>query len=291
MTNKTKSEIKAFFETGDKPTESQFIDMIDSYVDKSGPIGSLETAASAGSQGFAFVSGQDCEVLGATDALTFLGATVVTTAAVSAVAVDAARASLDFVTTAQVNAIATGAMSDAGVGGIPNGGYVANRYYCGLGFAVDNGAGGEPFVANRLYLRPFVIGASVTMTRIGIAAVSAANGNARLGIYNWANGQATTLILDCGTVTTSSVAQKEITISANFAPGVYGVGMVCNGTPVFLDTQANDFAAVHLLGETSADQSNDRGYYVSHTYGALTSQVTGAATYDNNIPGIWMRKV
>jgi hypothetical protein len=51
MASKTKAEIKAFFQTGDKPTEAQFIDFIDSYVDKSGPLGTLEAAASAGGTG------------------------------------------------------------------------------------------------------------------------------------------------------------------------------------------------------------------------------------------------
>ena len=53
MTAKSKTDIKAFFETGDKPTEAQFIDLIDSYVDKSGPLGTLEAAASAGGTGAA----------------------------------------------------------------------------------------------------------------------------------------------------------------------------------------------------------------------------------------------
>lgn len=52
MTNKTKDQIKAFFTTGSKPNQSQFIDLIDSYVDKSGPVGTIETACSAGSTGF-----------------------------------------------------------------------------------------------------------------------------------------------------------------------------------------------------------------------------------------------
>lgn len=59
MTSKTKDQIKVFFETGKQPTEAQFIDFIDSYVDRSGPIGSLEAAASAGTNGIAFVSGKD----------------------------------------------------------------------------------------------------------------------------------------------------------------------------------------------------------------------------------------
>lgn len=99
MTSKTKAEIKAFFETGDKPTESQFIDLIDSYVDKSGPVGAIETAASSMGTGFAAVSGGNGEIWNAAKALGVLGVMVYTTAQVSAVAVDATRNS--FVTTAQ----------------------------------------------------------------------------------------------------------------------------------------------------------------------------------------------
>lgn len=80
MTSKTKDQIKAFFETGDAPTQAQFIDLIDSYVDASGPIGYLESAASANAQGFAFVSGRKCEVIGGAEALAFVGITVYTTA-------------------------------------------------------------------------------------------------------------------------------------------------------------------------------------------------------------------
>jgi hypothetical protein len=80
MTSKTKTEIKAFFETGDKPTEAQFIDFIDSYVDKSGPLGDVEAAISAGSQGFAFSSAGDGKILNAQNARNFMGITVYTTA-------------------------------------------------------------------------------------------------------------------------------------------------------------------------------------------------------------------
>jgi len=109
MTNKTKVEIKAFFETGDTPTAAQFIDAIDSWVDKSGPIGTIETAASAGEIGFAFCSANRGEVLGAAAARTFLGATVYTTALASAVASDTIAAAV--ASTAQANAgTATGVL-------------------------------------------------------------------------------------------------------------------------------------------------------------------------------------
>lgn len=51
MTSKAKALIKAFFETGDKPTQAQFVDFIDSYVDSAGPIGTLESQCSAGGTG------------------------------------------------------------------------------------------------------------------------------------------------------------------------------------------------------------------------------------------------
>jgi hypothetical protein len=80
MTSKSKDLIKAFFETGDKPTEAQFIDLIDSYVDKSGPMGQIETVASAGQTGFAFVSGMRGEIYNNNQAREAMGITVYTTA-------------------------------------------------------------------------------------------------------------------------------------------------------------------------------------------------------------------
>lgn len=84
MTSKSKVDIKAFFQTGDSPTEAQFIDLIDSYVDKSGPIGVLETNVSAGSSGVVYASAGDADILSTSDALSRLGITVYTTALASA---------------------------------------------------------------------------------------------------------------------------------------------------------------------------------------------------------------
>lgn len=89
MTSKSKDSIKAFFETGDKPTEAQFIDLIDSYVDKSGSIGDIETAASAGTTGFCFVSARDGGILTTAQAQSRLGVTIATTAQATAGTSDA----------------------------------------------------------------------------------------------------------------------------------------------------------------------------------------------------------
>ena len=105
MTAKPKNEIQDFFNTGDRPTESQFIDFIDSYVDKLGPIGTIETIASGGTQGFAFVSARNGEVLGASPARNFMGITVFTTALAQAAVAG------QFVTTAQASAEANAAIA------------------------------------------------------------------------------------------------------------------------------------------------------------------------------------
>lgn len=107
MTSKTKDQIKQFFQQGDTPTESQFIDLIDSYVDKNGPMGQLETAASAGGQGFAFCSAGRGEVLNAPAARNFLGVTVYTTA------LAAAALNGTFTTTAEASAAAAAAIASA----------------------------------------------------------------------------------------------------------------------------------------------------------------------------------
>lgn len=128
MTSKTKDEIKAFFQTGDKPTEAQFIDLTDSYVDKSGPIGQLETAASGAAAGIATFNGATPNIgtitaydvvraaMGITVYTTALvtnviGNTVVTTAQASAIASDTIAAAYATTAQAQAGAIATGLMT------------------------------------------------------------------------------------------------------------------------------------------------------------------------------------
>lgn len=108
MTNKTKTEIKAFFETGDKPTQAQFIDLIDSYVDKSGPIGVLETICSGASQGAVVTSANGTpDVISYTQLLSNLGITVYTTALVTNIV------STTYTTTAAASAAAADAIAAA----------------------------------------------------------------------------------------------------------------------------------------------------------------------------------
>lgn len=105
MTSKVKDQIKAFFLTGLKPTQSQFTDFIDSYVDKSGPVGLFETACSSNGTGPVIVT-TGTPSIGTYGALkNSMGITIATTADVVT--------SLLYATTAQANAgTATGSIMD-----------------------------------------------------------------------------------------------------------------------------------------------------------------------------------
>lgn len=80
MTSRIKDEIKAFFETGDKPSQSQFGDFIDSYVDMAGPMGTLQAQVSAGSAGIMIAAAQTASIAPYSTVRDSLGVTVYTTA-------------------------------------------------------------------------------------------------------------------------------------------------------------------------------------------------------------------
>lgn len=173
-----------------------------------------------------------------------------------------------------------------GLNSYNNNGYALNRYNYGLAIAATSGAA---VVANRLYAIPHIVGSTTTFTRIGMRVTSAIAGNARLGIYNWADGVPTSLILDCGTVSTSSTGEKELIISQILAAGIYGLGIVFDAAPsVAVASERN--LINYLVGDVSST-GNDVFQYVAHTYGALPSSF-GTPTYTGTAsPSLWLRKV
>lgn len=167
-----------------------------------------------------------------------------------------------------------------------NNGYALNRYNFGLAIAASSGAA---VTANRLYAIPHVVGETTTFTRIGIRVSSAIAGNARLGIYNWAAGVPTTLVLDCGTVSTGTLGDKEITISQSLAAGVYALGVVFDAAPSV--AVANERNLINYLVGDVSSTGNDVFQYVAHVYGALPASF-GTPTYTGTAsPSLWLRKV
>jgi len=68
----------------------------------------------------------------------------------------------------------------------------------------------------------FPVSVATTFDRIGVEITGAvASSTVRLGIYNIVNSLPTTLVLDAGTVDSSTTGAKEITISQTLQPGLY----------------------------------------------------------------------
>jgi hypothetical protein len=141
--------------------------------------------------------------------------------------------------------------------------------------------------SNTIYALPLTITRRVTVTRIGMAVATGAVGNGRLGIYEDANGNPGRLVLDAGTVDTSTLGQKEITISQVLRPGLYWLVLVTNGTVSVTIFGGTDI--VPILGFTSAlarSLSKTRTF----TYAALPADES-AQTYAfaTSAPVLWVR--
>ena len=176
-----------------------------------------------------------------------------------------------------------------------NGGYRTNYYYVGVGQA-----GGRSATAslgpNILIAVPFVVGADETFTRIGVEVTTLSSGKAaRLGIYNWANGVPTTLVLDAGTIDTTTTGLKEVTISQALTRGVYGLAFVCNdATAAFRTPQSAGVTAAHYIGESTMGGTVAAACLTrSFTYAALPTPFGGTPTpnTEGNCPVMWLRKV
>ncbi|MCC7304773.1 MAG: hypothetical protein IT558_00780 [Alphaproteobacteria bacterium] len=176
-----------------------------------------------------------------------------------------------------------------------NNGYATNRYYFGFGAGPLGGT--KTVTANRLYYRPLIICASETFTRVGLRVNTLSAGNARIGLYNFANGVPTTRVADFGTVDTGTTGLKEITISQALTPGVYAIAVVFDATPtVNCHNESGLASLVELTGQV--DHSNGTGVtaggYGNFTYAALPSNFPAITDQDElltDLPGTWIRKV
>lgn len=116
-------------------------------------------------------------------------------------------------------------------------------------------------VANTIYFIPFNIYKSTTFTKIGASVTTfAAATNIRLGIYNCDNtfGFPGTLVLDAGTIDSSSNGDKTISIS-QVLYDKFWICLISNGTPTIRTSQSsvvpfseiNAFWGLNSFGSTA----------------------------------------
>lgn len=87
---------------------------------------------------------------------------------------------------------------------------------------------------SRLYYFPIFVPETVAYDRIAAYISVGAAGLMRVGIYAWSNGVPGALILDGGTVDTTSVAAVEVTISQTLTRGYYFLAYVANAAASIL---------------------------------------------------------
>jgi len=187
--------------------------------------------------------------------------------------------------------IKTFSSSGGGGGGITTGGQ-NSRYYPGYGYFI-NPTQTYSVTANRLYAKPYSISESISFTKIGINVTTAVAGNARLGIYTWANGLPGSLVADLGTVSTTTTGDKEISITQTLAAGAYALVAIFDATPVIRGHNTNPTEIGNYLGwdDSSGTGGNPGDVYESRTYGALPATFgTPVYEYVGVVPGIWLRK-
>lgn len=158
-------------------------------------------------------------------------------------------------------------------------------YYCSP--CVNPGAGVATMVANRLYYQPIYLPNQV-VDRIGIDVTTGAAGACRLGLYTSTNINPSTLILDCGTVDTTSIATVEATFTATTLPADWvWLAAVFNATPA---VRSGGVAySPHILG-LSGTTAASKGLLATFTYGSLPSTATAPTQHVTNTPVIYLRK-
>lgn len=151
-----------------------------------------------------------------------------------------------------------------------------------------SGSANATLTANRLYHLPFRVSARTTFTTIAVAVTTAVTStNIRLGVRNMNQLTAapTTLVSDCGTVSSASTGTKTITgLSITLDPGWYYFELVSDGSPAIRGASAT--GALNLLGTIISGTSSTAITYLyrAFTYAALPSDETGQSqTADGNV--------
>ena len=130
------------------------------------------------------------------------------------------------------------------------------------------------FSQNRVYCYPLFIQESITIDRLGVECTTAsASTTWRIGIYNSdSNGLPTTVVLDAGTVDTSTTGLKTITVNQTLAAGLYFIAGVWQGgsaspTMRAYGTSSGNWSPIASTTQQSTSYSNE--YHVDGITGSL----------------------
>lgn len=155
------------------------------------------------------------------------------------------------------------------------------KYRAGYWYEAKNGAQilNATYAINRMNLLPIFIQESITIDRIGGECFTAvASSTFRLGIYNSdSNGVPSSLLLDAGTIDTSTTGLKSITISQSLTAGLYYLAAAQQGGASSATMRAyhNVIGNHSPVASTSMSTTNyQTGYNQDSVSGAFPSTYT-----------------
>ena len=144
----------------------------------------------------------------------------------------------------------------------------SGKYVTAPATTVTSGAPNQ----SRMTAAPIVIPASCTADRIGVEVTAqVAASTVRLGIYNDSAGRPGSLLVDAGTVDSSTIGVKTITISQALSPGVYWLAGCSQGGAPSVRLYADLALPTGGLSrnQLGAASFNSGGVYVDSVAGAL----------------------
>ena len=161
-------------------------------------------------------------------------------------------------------------------------GYAGGRFY----FPGATSPNTETLTANTIYGSPIWILQKQSFTKLGVEITTAAGTNGRLGVYKWASGVPTALVLDAGAISTATTGYKELTgLALTLNPGVYGLAFLPDAavTVRICNNQGFQYFAALVLGASGSNQSSELGVDAPQTYGALPATFpTASLAYNLN---------
>lgn len=147
--------------------------------------------------------------------------------------------------------------------------------------------------ANQLWALPFYVDTTQTYTRIGVRVNGADAGKAiRLGIYSDSSGVPGALVLDAGTVSTTSTGLQEITISQSLTPGWYWLAFVANTSTATILSGTGSTGSIPMMGVTDpTSYVNNYAAYKTFSYAALPNPFGSLTGYiaTGTVPWIGMK--
>lgn len=157
--------------------------------------------------------------------------------------------------------------------------YASARYYAGHPSAA--GAIEQSSIDDNLRCGPMFIARDIQIDRIGIHVLTAqATGSTRLGIYEPGDdGLPGRLLIDAGTVDTSTSGFKEITVDVVLrGPRVYWGAYVHNVDSIGLRVRSN-FTSLGF--GSGGDVNPDTGVNLTHAFGVLPDPHGGGSIGEN----------